>query len=120
VLSSGFRIRFPRPVSQLLNDIYDYLSRLRMSDSTVDPITTLSSLTASMSSLESALSSLHNRPWPETLESLTTLDRAKMDILLAYAINDLVWGIFAQFSLVRRGLMGESLFEDAGFGSGRT
>ena len=63
-----------------------------MSDADADPSTTLASLTASLTALESAFAPLHSLPWVDTTAALGTLDRAKMDVLAAYAINDLVWG----------------------------
>jgi len=63
-----------------------------MSDSTFDPAITVAALNTSLLSLEEALSNLHSKAWSETRESLSTLERAEMDILLAYAINDLTWG----------------------------
>ena len=63
-----------------------------MPESSPEPSQTLASLKTSFASLENAFSALHSRPWTETIESLSTLERVKMDILIAYAINDLIWG----------------------------
>jgi exosome complex protein LRP1 len=57
-----------------------------------DPSTTSSSLLSSLSSLEESIAPLLSKPWEETLDSLGTLERTKMNVLMAYAINDLIWG----------------------------
>jgi len=57
-----------------------------------DPTTTLSALRESLDSVEKTLEPLLKRKWSETTSSLNTMDRAKMDILVSYAINDLIWG----------------------------
>lgn len=67
-------------------------ARDQMTNLMSDPTASLDSLSTSFAALQFALSSLHTRPWSETTESLSSLERAKMDILLAYAINDLIWG----------------------------
>ena len=56
-----------------------------------EPGEALSALSDSLPALEEAFAPLLQRPWSETLESMSELDRAKVDILMAYAINDLVW-----------------------------
>ena len=66
--------------------------QLQMTDLSAEPSAILAKLTSSCALLESVLSPLHSRSWSDTTESLSTLDRAKLDILLADAINDLVWG----------------------------
>lgn len=62
-----------------------------MSDD-ADPTQTLSELRQGLSSVEETLKPLLERKWTETTGSLDTLERAKMDVLVSYAINDLVWG----------------------------
>ena len=57
-----------------------------------DPSETLASLRTSLSSVEETLKPLLERRWAETTSSLGTLERAKMDVLVSYAINDLLWG----------------------------
>lgn len=57
-----------------------------------DPRASLTALDDTLDHLESALAPLFARPWSETLAGLGQLERAKADVLLAYAINDLVWG----------------------------
>jgi exosome complex protein LRP1 len=41
--------------------------------------------------LEALLQPLLSKPWAEMRGKLGTLEKAKMDVLLAYTINDLVW-----------------------------
>lgn len=62
-----------------------------MSDN-VEPTETLVSLRSSLSEVEETLKPLLERKWTETTASLGTLERAKMDVLVSYAINDLIWG----------------------------
>lgn len=59
-----------------------------------DPSSSTSALLAALPALESSLGQLKAKPWSETVESLDHLDRAKMDVLMSYAINDLIWGEF--------------------------
>ncbi|TXT15575.1 hypothetical protein VHUM_00078 [Vanrija humicola] len=56
-----------------------------------DPRTSLAALDGTLDHLEASLAPLFARPWAETLAGLEPLQRAKADVLLAYAINDLVW-----------------------------
>lgn len=56
------------------------------------PATSTGSLISSLPDLEASLAPLYDKPWSETVEKLDTLERAKIDILLSYAINDLIWG----------------------------
>lgn len=58
----------------------------------VDPAVTLAALRSSLSSVEETLGPLLDKKWNDTTASLSTMDRAKMDILVSYAINDLIWG----------------------------
>lgn len=62
-----------------------------MSDET-NPSETLSSLRTSLVSVEETLKPLLEKKWAETTGSLGTLERAKLDVLVSYAINDLIWG----------------------------
>ncbi|WVR07136.1 hypothetical protein IAU60_004177 [Kwoniella sp. DSM 27419] len=55
------------------------------------PAATLKSLTASLAGLEAALDPLCAEEWSQTVDGLSTLERAKMDILASYTINDLIW-----------------------------
>jgi exosome complex protein LRP1 len=57
-----------------------------------DPAATLAALRSSLSSVEETLGPLLEKKWNDTTASLSTMDRAKMDILVSYAINDLIWG----------------------------
>ena len=57
-----------------------------------DPSSSASALLAALPDLEASLGALKAQPWSETKEGLSTIDRAKMDVLLSYAINDLIWG----------------------------
>lgn len=57
-----------------------------------DASETLASLRTSLQSVEDTLKPLLDRKWAETTGSLGTLERAKMDVLVSYAINDLIWG----------------------------
>ncbi|WVF71558.1 hypothetical protein IAT40_006366 [Kwoniella sp. CBS 6097] len=56
-----------------------------------NPAVTLSALTNSLDVLERALEPLQAQEWSSTLEGLSTLERAKMDVLASYTINDLIW-----------------------------
>ncbi|WWD17402.1 hypothetical protein CI109_101843 [Kwoniella shandongensis] len=65
-----------------------------MSETEITPQQTLSSLTDSLDVLEKAFEPLVGSSastWTETISALPTLERAKMDVLVAYAINDLIW-----------------------------
>jgi exosome complex protein LRP1 len=57
-----------------------------------NPTATLAALRISLSSVEETLAPLLEKKWNDTTGSLNTMDRAKMDILVSYAINDLIWG----------------------------
>jgi len=57
-----------------------------------DPAATLAALRTALSSVEETLGPLLEKKWNDTTASLGTMDRAKMDILVSYAINDLIWG----------------------------
>ncbi|OCF60502.1 hypothetical protein L486_00135 [Kwoniella mangroviensis CBS 10435] len=70
-----------------------------MSDLTEsDPKQSLASLMSSLSNVENSLESLLDdqnqagpSTWSDKLEKLSMLDRAKMDVLASYTINDLIW-----------------------------
>lgn len=57
-----------------------------------DPSVALTALTGTMGDLEAAISPLLSKPLNETLGDLQPLERAKLDVLIAYAINNLAWG----------------------------
>ena len=57
-----------------------------------DPGASSSALLAALPALEASLGKLKTKPWTETTEGLESLDRAKMNVLMSYAINDLIWG----------------------------
>lgn len=57
------------------------------------PKATLSALNESLDVLEAALAPLEAKPWSQTVEDLLPLERTKIDVLGAYLINDLVWGM---------------------------
>lgn len=57
-----------------------------------DPSAALAALTGTMDDLEAAVAPLLARPLNDTMADLGPLERAKMDVLVAYAINNLVWG----------------------------
>ncbi|KAL7421730.1 hypothetical protein Q5752_003501 [Cryptotrichosporon argae] len=56
-----------------------------------DPSVALNKLTAALNGIEAGLVSLTSVPLDETRGALPSLDRAKLDVLLAYTINDLIW-----------------------------
>jgi exosome complex protein LRP1 len=62
-----------------------------MSDEYSTPQLAIQSFKADFLQLQDSLKPLFSAEWEETREKLGTLERAKMDIMLAYAINDLVW-----------------------------
>jgi exosome complex protein LRP1 len=62
-------------------------------DEEVDPSETLRALVSSLDAVEALLSPLLEKPWHETLEALDVLQRAKLQVLVSYAVNDLVWGM---------------------------
>ncbi|WVW83800.1 hypothetical protein I302_105821 [Kwoniella bestiolae CBS 10118] len=67
-----------------------------MSDSIdSDPKTTLETLISSLSTVENSLESLleneGSSTWSEKVEKLSMMDRAKMDVLVSYTVNDLIW-----------------------------
>jgi hypothetical protein len=45
-----------------------------------------------MEALEATLRPLHDATWEDTLGGLGMLERAKMEITVSYAVNDLIWG----------------------------
>ncbi|ODO08804.1 exosome complex protein LRP1 [Cryptococcus wingfieldii CBS 7118] len=55
------------------------------------PDQTLTSLTSHLDALEAVLAPLEAKPWSDTTDRLSTLERTKMDVLGAYLINDLIW-----------------------------
>lgn len=57
-----------------------------------DQAATLAELRTSLTSVEETLKPLLEKQWNEITASLGMLERAKMDILVSYAINDLIWG----------------------------
>jgi hypothetical protein len=57
-----------------------------------DPSAALSALDTSLASLEAAVAPLLARSRASTLDAVGKVDKAKMDVLLAFAINNLVWG----------------------------
>ncbi len=57
---------------------------------------TLGSLSTSLSDVERILKPLLDKPWDDTLEDLDGLQRAKMNVLVAYGICDLVWSEWAK------------------------
>ncbi|BEJ17774.1 hypothetical protein CspHIS471_0700420 [Cutaneotrichosporon sp. HIS471] len=56
-----------------------------------DPAATLRDLNVSLDTIEAALAPLLARPLTETLEALGSIERAKLDVLLAFTVNNLVW-----------------------------
>jgi hypothetical protein len=52
----------------------------------------LAQLRSSLTSVENTLGPLLEQKWSETTAALGTMERAKMDVLVSYAINDLIWG----------------------------
>ncbi|ORY34080.1 hypothetical protein BCR39DRAFT_518381 [Naematelia encephala] len=56
-----------------------------------DPTSTSSLLSSTLDDLEASLEPLHARPFSETRDELDQLSRAKIDIMLSYAIHDLIW-----------------------------
>lgn len=63
-----------------------------------DPSASLAQLRKSLSSVEETLAPLLEQKWSETTAALGTMERAKMDVLVSYAINDLIWGMFPYFT----------------------
>jgi hypothetical protein len=59
-----------------------------------DPAATLATLRQSLTLVEETLHPLLDQKWNETTAALGKMERAKMDILVSYAINDLIWGTF--------------------------
>lgn len=57
-----------------------------------DPATCPSHLSSSLDDLTSALSPLLGQDWADTLDNLDPLERAKMDVMMAYTVVDLIWG----------------------------
>jgi hypothetical protein len=64
-----------------------------MSEDT-DPSAILARLRTALSSVEETLRPLLDQKWNETTAALGTMERAKMDVLVSYAINDLIWGMY--------------------------
>jgi hypothetical protein len=56
-----------------------------------DPIAALSTLDASLDGLEAALAPLLETTRAAALAPLSSVDKAKLDVLLAFAANNLVW-----------------------------
>ncbi|BEI89972.1 uncharacterized protein CcaverHIS019_0300420 [Cutaneotrichosporon cavernicola] len=56
-----------------------------------DPVATLRDFNVSLDTIEAALVPLLARPLTETREALGSIERAKLDVLLAYTVNNLVW-----------------------------
>ena len=61
-------------------------------DDGTSPSLTLQAIKSSFSALQSRLVPLLEREWDETLDSLDSVQRAKLDVLMAYMINNLIWG----------------------------
>ena len=57
-----------------------------------DPMPGLEQLSSSLDQLEHVLEPLLEKPWNETLQGLDVLQRAKLNVLLAYVVHDLAWG----------------------------
>ena len=64
-----------------------------MSDS--DPAAAIAALAQSLPDLEAAFEPILSQPWNELVDKLEPLDRAKLDVFMAYAINNLIWGKLA-------------------------
>lgn len=60
-----------------------------------DPTATLKSFDASLNALEAAVAPLFKQGLNTLRDELGGIDRAKLDVLLAYAINNLVWSEYA-------------------------
>lgn len=56
-----------------------------------DPAATLRSFDASLSALETTIAPLFDQSLNTLRDGLDGIDRAKLDVLLAYTINNLVW-----------------------------
>ncbi|GMK58024.1 hypothetical protein CspeluHIS016_0500560 [Cutaneotrichosporon spelunceum] len=56
-----------------------------------DPAATLRDLDVSLDTIEAALAPLLAHPLNETRSALGAIERAKLDVLVAYTVNNLVW-----------------------------
>ena len=64
----------------------------------MDPIETLSTLSEAVTELEAALSPILAVPLSELLSTSTnSLEKAKLDITLAYVVHDLIWSTSHSF-----------------------
>lgn len=61
-----------------------------------DPSATLKSFDTTLSALETAVAPLFDQSLNSLRDDLGGIDRAKLDVLLAYAINNLVWSEYFQ------------------------
>lgn len=59
-----------------------------------DPSAALKSFDSTLSALETAVAPLFDQSLNTLRDELGGIDRAKLDVLLAYAINNLVWSEF--------------------------
>ena len=59
-----------------------------------EPLETLDSLSSSLDEIEILLGPLFQKSLPQTEEDLEPLQKAKLDVLLTYVIQDLVLSAF--------------------------
>lgn len=61
------------------------------SESEFDPREALDEIDADISNLESVLKPLFAAPWQELVGALGNMEQAKMNMIVAYGICDLIW-----------------------------
>jgi hypothetical protein len=61
------------------------------SESEYDPLEALSEIDDDLSSLEKTLEPLFAAPWQDIVASLGNMEQAKMNMIVAYGICDLIW-----------------------------
>lgn len=76
---------------------------------TMDPIETLATLSTAVTELQTALSPILAVPLVELLAGATdSLEKAKLDVTLAYVVHDLIWSTSSLSRPLSLGVEGES------------
>lgn len=72
------------------------MSSSSSSEEEYDPRESLEQIDEDLTALENVLKPLLERPWAETMDVLGNMEQAKMGMLMAYGICDLIWSECAE------------------------
>lgn len=96
---SNLQKRFPSGIKISINHLREACIVIAITSYMMaEPSSSVTALLDAIPNLEASLEALLEKPLTETKAALEPIDRAKINVLLAYAINDLIWGMSSLFS----------------------